>query len=91
MSTAETPAALGARGAEESVRYSAVVAVQVRREMGARKMSAAALADVLGCGVQTAQRKVRGDVAFTLDEVHDLALHFAVPVSTLAPETAVAA
>ncbi len=67
------------------IRLSEQVAEQVRRELGARQMPAAALAPVLGCGPQAAQRKARGDVAFDLDEVLALAAFFGVPFRTLVP------
>lgn len=66
------------------------VAANVRAEVGRRQITQAAVAEVLGKSQQTASKKLRGQVAFDVDELEALAQHFGVPVAALVGEAAVA-
>ncbi len=62
------------------------VAKLVRREMADRLITAQAIAEVLNVGLSTAQRKVRGAQAFSLDEVATLSREFGVGLYALASD-----
>lgn len=64
------------------------IAEQVRRELAARRLSAAALAPVLGVGVQTAQRRVAGSRQFEINDLPTLARFFDIDIDVLTGKAA---
>ena len=62
------------------------VAASVRAGLAAKKRSSAELAVVLGMQPRAAQRRLRGEVAFTISEVGVIADWLGVPYSALMAE-----
>lgn len=67
------------------------VAEQIRAILGRRQLSRSWLARELGMPVTTMNRRLRGDQAFTVDELTDVARVLEVPITSLFPADQLAA
>lgn len=67
---------------------SAIVAANIRAEMGRRLTSQAYLADRMGRTQQFLSRRLTGQTNFTIEEIAQIAAILSVPVSVLLGEVA---
>jgi predicted transcriptional regulator len=62
-----------------------VTGANVRAEMARRKVSQVAVAAHLGCSQAAVSKRLSGDVAFDINELHLIAAFLDVPLAALLP------
>lgn len=71
---------------ESSVTPSALVAAEIRAELGRQKMNQTELADALDMPINSLRRRLSGETTISVDDLFAIAYHLDVPVTRLLPD-----
>lgn len=67
--------------------FSRMVAATVRAELARHEVSQGQLADLLGVSTTQAGKRLRGVIAYTVDELGTIAAHLGIPVSVFVADS----